>query len=246
MLGPVVDERHRVVGLHDRGPASPSSRRSPSRSGALPQRDLVHRRAEPVADREPGPARRQARREAQPVRLASDARAATRRSAGTSSRPSRCTRSSRRGRCAAGRRRRRRRRRRARPCRSRCLPACARGSTGLISVSELPGALAIAQRGERHRRPDRGVRVLAAVLAHAGHVAVDVAGIEVRACRTADRAAGSARASRRTRRSSTRVHRLRARARGSPAPESTDQLCEIESIWHSALRAEPSGVPSSK
>ena len=31
------------------------------------------------------------------------------------------------------------------------------------------------QRGERHRRPDRGVGVLAAVLAHAGHVAANVA-----------------------------------------------------------------------
>ena len=42
-------------------------------------------------------------------------------------------------------------------------------------VHQLPCALAVAERGERHRRPDRGVRVLAAVLAHAGHVAADVA-----------------------------------------------------------------------
>ena len=29
-------------------------------------------------------------------------------------------------------------------------------------------------------------------------------------------------------------------------PDSTPQLCEIESIWHSSLVCEPSGVPSSK
>ncbi len=32
----------------------------------------------------------------------------------------------------------------------------------------------------------------------------------------------------------------------SPAPDSTDQLCAIESIWHSAFLLDPSGVPSSK
>jgi hypothetical protein len=32
----------------------------------------------------------------------------------------------------------------------------------------------------------------------------------------------------------------------SPAPDNTAQLCEMESIWHSLLLAEPSGVPSSK
>ena len=44
-------------------------------------------------------------------------------------------------------------------------------------VQQLPRAFAIAERGERHRGPDRAVRVLAAVLAHAGHVAADVAGV---------------------------------------------------------------------
>ena len=72
--------------------------------------------------------------------------------------------------------------------------------TGLIMCEQLPRALALAQRGERHRRPDRGMRVLAAVLAHAGHVALDVAGIRRPTCRTADRAAGPGRGSRRTRR----------------------------------------------
>ena len=41
------------------------------------------------------------------------------------------------------------------------------------------------------------------------------------------------------------IHRLRD-ALGSPAPESTDQLWAIESIWHSGFAADPSGVPSSK
>ncbi len=45
---------------------------------------------------------------------------------------------------------------------------------------QLPGALAVAQGGKRHRRPDRAVGVLPAVLAHARHVAADVAGIESR------------------------------------------------------------------
>ena len=36
------------------------------------------------------------------------------------------------------------------------------------------------------------------------------------------------------------------RAIAVPAPDRTDQLCEMESIWHSGLVAEPSGVPSSK
>src|SRR5476649_2377381 len=30
------------------------------------------------------------------------------------------------------------------------------------------------------------------------------------------------------------------------APDSTPQLCEIESIWHSSFSCDPSGVPSSK
>ena len=39
---------------------------------------------------------------------------------------------------------------------------------------QLPGPL-VAQLRQRHDRPDRGVGVLAAVLAHAGHIALDVA-----------------------------------------------------------------------
>ena len=45
---------------------------------------------------------------------------------------------------------------------------------------QFPRPPAVAQRGERHRRPDRRVRVLAAVLSHARDVAFDVAGIQVR------------------------------------------------------------------
>jgi hypothetical protein len=44
-----------------------------------------------------------------------------------------------------------------------------------------------------------------------------------------------------------RIHRLLrcARSRGA-TPDSTDQLCAIESMRHSSPVAEPSGVPSSK
>ena len=43
---------------------------------------------------------------------------------------------------------------------------------------QFPGAAMVAELGEGHDRPDRGVGVLAAVFAHAGDVALDVAGIE--------------------------------------------------------------------
>ncbi len=41
---------------------------------------------------------------------------------------------------------------------------------------EFPGAPSVAQRREGHRRPDRRVRVLPAVLSHPGDVPFDVAG----------------------------------------------------------------------
>ncbi len=44
---------------------------------------------------------------------------------------------------------------------------------------DFPGAAAVALRGEGHCRPDRGVGVLAAVFAHAGHVALDISGVQV-------------------------------------------------------------------
>jgi hypothetical protein len=47
----------------------------------------------------------------------------------------------------------------------------------------------------------------------------------------------------------TPVQRFHCQTRvrgGSPAPESTDQLCTMESIWHSGLTLEPRGEPSSK
>ena len=78
--------------------------------------------------------------------------------------------------------------------------------SGSSSVEERPRALAVAERGERHRGPDRRVRVLAAVLAHAGHVALDVAGRAAARCRTAA--------------SSSRTSRVVARARGAACSES--------------------------
>jgi hypothetical protein len=95
----------------------------------------------------------------------------------------------------------------------------------------------LAQGGEGHRRPDRGVGVLAAVFAHAGHVALDVAGVERRAGRTAGRAAGSGRP--RAAPGARPPPAWPGARAGSPPPESTDQLCEIESIRHSSLRPSP-------
>ena len=45
---------------------------------------------------------------------------------------------------------------------------------------QFPGALAVANRRKRHCSPDRGVRVLPAVLTYAGNVALDVTGIHRR------------------------------------------------------------------
>ena len=80
---------------------------------------------------------------------------------------------------------------------------------------QVPCAAAVAERGERHRRPDSGMRVLAAVLAHARDIAFDVAGIRARTCRMADRAAGPVpiRAARGARSSASIARRERARYR---------------------------------
>ena len=48
---------------------------------------------------------------------------------------------------------------------------------GVDHGQKLPGALGIALGREGHGRPDRSVGILAAVFAHAGDVAFDVAGI---------------------------------------------------------------------
>ena len=53
------------------------------------------------------------------------------------------------------------------------------------------------------------------------------------------------RSSSRTSRSITERIAVAARS-GSPASDSTAQLCAMESIWHSLSLAEPSGLPSSK
>ena len=45
---------------------------------------------------------------------------------------------------------------------------------------QFPRAPSVAQGGEGHRRPDRGMGVLAAVFAHARDVAFDIAGIQGR------------------------------------------------------------------
>ena len=82
---------------------------------------------------------------------------------------------------------------------------------------QLPGAPTVAQGREGHGRPDGAVGVLAAVLAHAGHVALDVAGFERRTCRRAGSSSWIRPCSRRTSRSSTACHG-HARAFGIACP----------------------------
>ena len=85
--------------------------------------------------------------------------------------------------------------------------------------------------------------ILAAVLADAGRIALDVAGIV--AVRSNGGVNSNARPSspRISSRSTAAIAR-RARS-GSAAPDMTAQDWAIESIRHSSLAAEPSGVPSS-
>ena len=45
--------------------------------------------------------------------------------------------------------------------------------------------VAVAERRERDDRPSRGMRILAAILANAGRIALDVAGVVRRSCRRA-------------------------------------------------------------
>src|SRR5262249_59679423 len=52
--------------------------------------------------------------------------------------------------------------------------ARARVVDGVQDREQLPRAIAVAERGECHDRPDRGVGVLATVLSDAGRVALDV------------------------------------------------------------------------
>ena len=51
---------------------------------------------------------------------------------------------------------------------------------GIEHGEEFPGAFPVAQPGQGHGGPDRGVGVLAAVFPHPRHVALDVPGVEVR------------------------------------------------------------------
>src|SRR5258706_411259 len=48
---------------------------------------------------------------------------------------------------------------------------------GIEDGEELARAVTVPERGPGHDGPDRGMRVLASVLAHAGRIALDVSGI---------------------------------------------------------------------
>ena len=111
---------------------------------------------------------------------------------------------------------------------------------GIDHRRQLPGAVAVAERRECHRSPDRAVGVLAAVLSHAGNVALDVSGVE--RGRVERRIEKLDQAARRDEPAADRPSPSRcASAPDLAAPESTAQLCAMESIWHSSLLAEPSG-----
>ena len=171
--------------------------------------------------------------------------AATRRSGGTSSRPIRCTTSSRRGRCAE------------RPRRHRPPPRTARPGRSLRFRPYCPCEMGLISEDNSHARSLSPIAAMAITVQMAlcvywppfsrtpGHVALDVAGIEVRFVERRIEQQDQTRASRRTSRRSTLSIARRVRC-GVPAPERIDQLCEIASIWHSSFVAEPSGVPSSK
>lgn len=51
---------------------------------------------------------------------------------------------------------------------------------GFRIEKELVRSVAVPERGERHHRPDRGMRILAAVLADPRGIAPDVAGVDGR------------------------------------------------------------------
>ena len=111
-------------------------------------------------------------------------------------------------------------------------------------VEQFHRFVAETQLSERDDRPQGGVRVLAAVLADTGHVALDVTGILRHAVegrreqqhdlRVASHQVGP-----------HRLHRARGAARvGILAKTAHD--CVSESMRHSSFCADPSGVPSSK
>ena len=136
----------------------------------------------------------------------------------TSSRPIPCTSSSRRARRAAGARRRRRRSRTARSCSGRRRRRVRAWLTGFSMWKNSAASSPLPSLRQRHHDPDGRVRVLAAVLADAGRIALDVAGILRRLDRTAGRAAAAS-ASRA--RSATCARRPSRARRSAAAPRRT-------------------------
>ena len=126
----------------------------------------------------PVPLTRQARFEVQ-LSASSVTPSSVSASGGTANRRNRYTRTIRRGRYAVKPHKHRLQRHRVRLCRQPPSLAFARGYR-IDHRQQLPCALMVAQQRESHRRPDRGVRVLAAVLAHARHIAFYITGIQGR------------------------------------------------------------------
>jgi len=114
---------------------------------------------------------------------------------------------------------------------------------GIDQREQLGRLVALAERGKAHDRPGSGMSVLAAILADAGRIALDIAGMQrglverrgKQQCQTV-----------------AAMHEVVSRAAiartarvGSPAPDIAAQDWAMESMRHSSLSAEPSGVPSS-
>ena len=116
---------------------------------------------------------------------------------------------------------------------------------GIEQSEKFPRAFVLSHEREGHRGPNGAVSVLAAILAHAGDVAFDVAGIERRFVKGRIEKLNEF-----CIRDESGADRRRSwpdgSAAGSPAPLITDQLCGSESIWHSGFVCEPSGSPLSK
>ena len=108
------------------------------------------------------------------------------------------------------------------------------------------GLVAVAAHQVGEHDPQRRMRVLAAVLAHAGDVALDVAGVALGMRSNGGVSSAISPSSRRTSFSSTRVERGRGPVGVAQRREIVAHACAIASMRHSSASRVPSGVPSSK
>ena len=116
---------------------------------------------------------------------------------------------------------------------------------GLSMRNSAAGLVALAERGEGEHHPDRGMGVLAAVLAKARRIALDVA----RVGGVWSKGGVNRRASPSSRRTSSRLeggHGARRRARARRPARAPPRTARSSRSGTRRCSAEPSGVPSSK